>query len=195
MESAPVFASRAPASTRSATATVQSAIVRASVATRARFRRARGRVRRARRRIGVDAAIARYVDDATSMVAFAHTVRKAHTARSRGARKYLIKNKKVGHAGVVVEAFETHRATRMLATINHRRRGRRAGGYGRARATPRRPPRETAARARWRRGRALASRARMVVVPFGGAATSSTSTTTREGHRWMVHGAAVVEPR
>jgi len=75
-------------------------------------------VRRARRRVGVDDAIARYVDDATSMVAHAHTVRNAHITRSRRARKYLIKNKKVGHAGVVVEGFETHRATRMLATMN-----------------------------------------------------------------------------
>ena len=131
------------------------------------------------------------------MVAHAHTVRNAQNARSRGARKYLIKNKKVGHAGVVVYEFETHRATRTLATINHdaspTTRASRGWLRARARDAATAAARDRGARAMATR-RALASRARMVVVPFGGAATSSTSTTTREGHRWMAHGAAVVEP-
>ena len=39
-----------------------------------------------------------------------------------------------------------------------------------------------------------ASRARMLVVPFGGAATRASTATGDARARWMVHGAAVVEP-
>ena len=67
------------------------------------------------------------------------------------------------------------------------------GGYGRARATRARARPRRASRARAASTMA-ASRARMLVVPFGGAATRASTATGDARARWMVHGAAVVEP-
>jgi hypothetical protein len=46
-------------------------------------------VRRARRRVGVDDAIARYVDDATSTVAHAHIAFGKRALRDLGARENI----------------------------------------------------------------------------------------------------------